>query len=201
MFDGILVLSLSALAEIASIVGADPTPHLEDAQEIHAAIIDELWDAGDRSDERARDHPGRAQRRGHDRVVRASPRPSPVDGRRRRHRAGPAIGELPSRPAGRLCRPELRPEGCGLRRTSVLARARLDQHELDALVGSPPARPDGAGRGDRRQQPPAGGAHRVPRILRPIRRTRVRDGLIRLDCGADDRSHRASRRGRAPPDE
>jgi len=44
MFNGILVWSLSALAEIASVVGADPTPHVEDAQDVHAAIIDELWD-------------------------------------------------------------------------------------------------------------------------------------------------------------
>jgi hypothetical protein len=44
MFNGILVWSLSALAEIASVVGADPTPHLEAAEEVHAAIIDELWD-------------------------------------------------------------------------------------------------------------------------------------------------------------
>ncbi len=44
MFNGILVWSLSALAEIASVAGADPTPHLEDAQDVHAAMMDELWD-------------------------------------------------------------------------------------------------------------------------------------------------------------
>ena len=43
--NGILVWSLAALAEIATVVGADPTPHREDAQAVHAAIIDELWDA------------------------------------------------------------------------------------------------------------------------------------------------------------
>ena len=44
LFDGILVWSLGALAELAAAIGEDPTPHQEDAREIHDAILSELWD-------------------------------------------------------------------------------------------------------------------------------------------------------------
>ena len=44
LFDGILVWSHGALAEIATIVGEDPAPHVEAAREIHDAILAELWD-------------------------------------------------------------------------------------------------------------------------------------------------------------
>ncbi|HEU5030957.1 MAG TPA: hypothetical protein VFV01_39000 [Spirillospora sp.] len=37
--------SAHALAEVARIVGADPAPHLEAAQRVHAALLDRLWDA------------------------------------------------------------------------------------------------------------------------------------------------------------
>jgi Glycosyl hydrolase family 63 C-terminal domain len=45
LFDAILVWSHGALAEVATIVGEDPRPHLDDARAIHDAILDELWDA------------------------------------------------------------------------------------------------------------------------------------------------------------
>jgi hypothetical protein len=44
LFAGILVWSLEALAELATVVGEDPTPHRDDARQIHDAILDELWD-------------------------------------------------------------------------------------------------------------------------------------------------------------
>jgi hypothetical protein len=44
LFDAILVWSLGALAEIAQVVGEDPAPHRVDQQEIHDAILSELWD-------------------------------------------------------------------------------------------------------------------------------------------------------------
>ncbi|WP_019631009.1 amylo-alpha-1,6-glucosidase [Actinomadura atramentaria] len=37
--------SAHALAEIAAIVGADPLPHRERAERVHAALLDRLWDA------------------------------------------------------------------------------------------------------------------------------------------------------------
>lgn len=45
LFDGILVWSLEALAELATVIGEDPTPHREDAADVHDAILSELWDA------------------------------------------------------------------------------------------------------------------------------------------------------------
>ena len=45
LFNAIHLWSTHALAEIAEVVGADPTPHVEDAARIHGALIDELWDA------------------------------------------------------------------------------------------------------------------------------------------------------------
>src|SRR4029453_18627825 len=44
LFDGILVWSLGALAEIAAVIGKDPAPHRADQEEIHDAILSELWD-------------------------------------------------------------------------------------------------------------------------------------------------------------
>ena len=45
MFGAIYLWSTHALAEIAAIVGADPTPHEEAAARTHAALVDRLWDA------------------------------------------------------------------------------------------------------------------------------------------------------------
>jgi hypothetical protein len=44
LFNGIHLWSTHALVEIAEIVGADPAPHREDAERIHAALLSELWD-------------------------------------------------------------------------------------------------------------------------------------------------------------
>ncbi len=55
----------------------------------------------------------------------------------------------PDRPE-RVRRAQLRPHGRGLRRAPLLARARLDQHELDPVGRPAPARPARRGRGDRR---------------------------------------------------
>ena len=44
LFNAIHLWSTHALAEIAEVVGADPTPHREDAQRIHDALLSELWD-------------------------------------------------------------------------------------------------------------------------------------------------------------
>jgi Mannosylglycerate hydrolase MGH1-like glycoside hydrolase domain len=44
LFNGILAWSQTALGEIATIVGADPVRHREDAEAVHAAIVAELWD-------------------------------------------------------------------------------------------------------------------------------------------------------------
>ncbi len=44
LFNAIHLWSTHALAEIAEIVGADATPHREDAQRIHDALLSELWD-------------------------------------------------------------------------------------------------------------------------------------------------------------
>ena len=38
-----------ALAEIATMIGADPGPHREAAARIGRAIVDHLWDADDRA--------------------------------------------------------------------------------------------------------------------------------------------------------
>ncbi|WP_067461888.1 MGH1-like glycoside hydrolase domain-containing protein [Actinomadura macra] len=37
--------STHALAEVAAIIGGDPTPHRECAQRVHTALLDRLWDA------------------------------------------------------------------------------------------------------------------------------------------------------------
>jgi hypothetical protein len=44
LFNGIHLWSTHALAEIAEVVGADPVPHREAAQQIHDALLSELWD-------------------------------------------------------------------------------------------------------------------------------------------------------------
>ncbi|HEY4190801.1 MAG TPA: trehalase family glycosidase [Candidatus Limnocylindrales bacterium] len=44
LFNAIHLWSTHALAEIAMVVGADPTRHREDAQRIHDALLSELWD-------------------------------------------------------------------------------------------------------------------------------------------------------------
>jgi hypothetical protein len=48
LFDAIHLWSTHALAEIASIVGADPRPHREAAGRIQAAMLRELWDPASR---------------------------------------------------------------------------------------------------------------------------------------------------------
>lgn len=44
LFVAIHLWSTHALAEIAQIIGADPRPHAEAAERIHAAMLDQLWD-------------------------------------------------------------------------------------------------------------------------------------------------------------
>jgi hypothetical protein len=44
LFYAIHLWSTHALAEIAAIVGEDPTPHREDAARLHDALLAELWD-------------------------------------------------------------------------------------------------------------------------------------------------------------
>ena len=46
LFNAIYLWSTHALADIAEVVGADPVPHREAAQQIHDALITELWDPG-----------------------------------------------------------------------------------------------------------------------------------------------------------
>ena len=101
----------------------------------------ELWDPDTKRFCCARRRAQRARRREHDRVVRAAARPGPAEGPARRARGGPRLGELPPGQARRLRRAELRPARRGLRRAAVLARPRLDQHELAAVVGPAAARP------------------------------------------------------------
>jgi hypothetical protein len=44
LFNAIHLWSTHALVEIAEVVGADPVRHREDAEQIHAALLGELWD-------------------------------------------------------------------------------------------------------------------------------------------------------------
>jgi len=44
LFNAVLLASTHALAEVAELAGADPGPHREAAQRIHAAMLDRLWD-------------------------------------------------------------------------------------------------------------------------------------------------------------
>ncbi len=44
LFNAIHLWSTHALAEIAEVVGADPMPHREQAQQIHEGLLTELWD-------------------------------------------------------------------------------------------------------------------------------------------------------------
>ena len=44
LFNAIHLWSTHAIADIAAIVGADPTPHRESAERIHGALQSELWD-------------------------------------------------------------------------------------------------------------------------------------------------------------
>ncbi|WP_103563414.1 MGH1-like glycoside hydrolase domain-containing protein [Actinomadura rubteroloni] len=44
LVNGTYLASLHALAEIASLVGADPVPHREAAGRVHAALLERLWD-------------------------------------------------------------------------------------------------------------------------------------------------------------
>jgi hypothetical protein len=45
LFNAIYLWSTHALAELAEIVGADPRPHLEAADQTHAALVRHLWDS------------------------------------------------------------------------------------------------------------------------------------------------------------
>jgi hypothetical protein len=45
LFAAIYVWSLHAAADIASEIGVDPRPHLEAAERVHQALLDQLWDA------------------------------------------------------------------------------------------------------------------------------------------------------------
>lgn len=44
LFNAVLLASTHALAELAELAGADPYPHREAAQRIHAALLERLWD-------------------------------------------------------------------------------------------------------------------------------------------------------------
>lgn len=44
LFNAVYLASAHALAEIAEITGHDPVPHREQAQRIHRALLDRLWD-------------------------------------------------------------------------------------------------------------------------------------------------------------
>ncbi|WP_344244284.1 MGH1-like glycoside hydrolase domain-containing protein [Actinocorallia libanotica] len=44
LFNTVYLASTHALAEIAALVGADPAPHREAAERIHAALVRRLWD-------------------------------------------------------------------------------------------------------------------------------------------------------------
>lgn len=45
LVNAVYLASAHALAAIAEIVGADPVPHREDADRVHRAVLDRLWDA------------------------------------------------------------------------------------------------------------------------------------------------------------
>jgi len=45
LFNTVYLASAHALGEIASLVGADPVPHREEAERIHRALVHRLWDA------------------------------------------------------------------------------------------------------------------------------------------------------------
>jgi len=44
LFNAVYLASAHALAEIAEVVGADPVPHREAAERLHAALVRRLWD-------------------------------------------------------------------------------------------------------------------------------------------------------------
>jgi hypothetical protein len=44
LFNAVFLASTHALAEVASLAGADPFPHREAADRIHRALVDRLWD-------------------------------------------------------------------------------------------------------------------------------------------------------------
>ena len=155
------------------------------------AMLSELWDPERAAVQRTRRDPPRAERGGHRRIARPTARPGAPAGTGRGDRRGPALRELPSRGADQLRRPELRPPRRELRRAALLARPRLDQHELAAGGRPPPARLSLAGRADREQQCPPHRGCRVPRVLQSVRRHGVWDGRLRLERGVDDRLHRA----------
>ena len=45
LFNAVFLASTHALAELAEITGADPCPHREAAERIHAALLERLWDS------------------------------------------------------------------------------------------------------------------------------------------------------------
>ena len=144
LFNAIYLWSTHALAEIAEVIGADPAPHREAAQQIHEALLDRAVGPGHEALQRARRRAQRAGRREHDRVVRAAARPGPARRRSWTRSSRTCLGQLPPGQARRLRRAELRPARRGLRRAAVLARPRLDQHELAAVVGPAAARLEAA---------------------------------------------------------
>ena len=184
-----------------------PTPHLEDAEEVHATrCIDELWDGTTGRMQRARGAP-EARRTVEGTIVCLrtdclDPHLSTevVDA----HRAEISrSASFHPGPAGRHVVPSFDAEGCGLRRTSVLARSRLDQYdELDAVDGSCRQHGHATLAEEIAAEQPWAGSRRsgFHRVLRPLRRTSVRDRRVRLDGGADHRPHRAARRRRAERD-
>ena len=148
LFNAIHLWSTHALAEIAEIVGADPVPHREDARRIHDAMLGGPVGPEDEPLRRARRDRPRAERGGHDHLVRAAARPGPAEGPARLDHGRPPIGALPPGPPDRVRGAELRPAGQGLRRAALLAGPGVDQHQLAAVDGPPPARPGRRGRGD-----------------------------------------------------
>ena len=111
----------------------------------------ELWDPETKPLRRARRHRARAERRGHDHLVRAAARPGPAEGAARRDHGRPPVGALPSGPARR--RSSRRATTCSAADFDERRYWRgpgLDQHQLAAVDGPPPARPARRGGGDPR---------------------------------------------------
>ena len=158
LFNAIHLWSTHALVEIAEIVGADASPHREDAQRIHAALLSELWDP--ESSRFGALDVVRGERSVEDTIVSFAPLLDPDLPAPSSHRSWPTSAPPASTRTGRTgtsC--QLRPHGRGLRRAPLLARARLDQHQLAALERAGAARPGRGGRRDPAEQP---GARRGP---------------------------------------
>ena len=200
LFNAIYLWSTHALAEIAEVIGTDPAPHREAAQQIHEALLTELWDPDTKRFSSL--DVVRNERGAENTIVSFAPL---LDPDLPKAQLDALVADLasasfhPDKPDAYVA-PSYDLLADGLRRAAVLARPRLDQHELAAVVGAAAARPGGGRRGGPAEQRPARRALGLPRVLRPVHGRGLRDRRLRLDRRADARRHRAPGCRRAGPD-